>query len=827
MSIFHALFCRKKSFAYEEKNETADRTAADPENFSDYLLTMAVNWVIIGNAGFRRTDREKEEGMAAFKIKTGGSKLIRSYFLTYLIVLLIPILTASVFYYESIEIIRRDIENENSSLLRQAAEILDVRMQELEGIGTQLIHNSQITSLRNVESPLEYPNIQYFIRARDTLPEYTAYNDFLSEYFLFYNKGQLAFNDRIAYTYRDFYDLYMHNVGQLYEDWLTEMRSAPASVGGCRKYQVQYFHNGADTEKTFIAFSYSFMPFNDQDGMAVLFVDQENFLNLLSSFGLEEDEIALIESGDGLVLAATTEDEQAISDLQSRQRSGQTVSHSAWEQIRNREMLISSRLSARNGCRITIARPADRVYARIIHVLRSIAIALAVVFVLGLVFCYWFSRRNSVFLHGLALGSGNRLSGMTYSEAFRSLKDTFQDIQSANDTMTRSLAVQKPYLQATFLSQLIDGDLTSEENAVILARSIDAFQVGQPMCVVLFHFSGSNPATDTMERQFAASCKNVIGLSVQAQEQNALQLDRSEDDFVLLMMGRNMEQRIRSLVYLIRSNLPESINGMLFVYVGNTVDRLTDVVRSWDHASSMIYIQPSPAEVPVMFYKESENARAGVFFPQDLQHHLIGCMMNGDKQSVLELLSRLKEQNLKGEDIPPYMRQLFIDSLINTLLKINTLSGLPQEKKDALPDKVKALMALPVDEQLHRIDGLYTDLCRCIQQFRSGKLQMMDDITAYLKQHYMDAGLSLAMVADQFHVSESYLSYTFKEQTGTNFFSFVEAMRIEQAKKLLRQTNLKISEIAEQIGYASANSFCRAFKRSTGNSATNYRSGLD
>ena len=71
------------------------------------------------------------------------------------------------------------------------------------------------------------------------------------------------------------------------------------------------------------------------------------------------------------------------------------------------------------------------------------------------------------------------------------------------------------------------------------------------------------------------------------------------------------------------------------------------------------------------------------------------------------------------------------------------------------------------------------------------------------------------------------LEFAPRQQTGTNFFTYVENVRIDKAKELLSQTNLKISDISTQVGYASVNSFCRAFKRSTGNNATNFRNGTD
>lgn len=60
--------------------------------------------------------------------------------------------------------------------------------------------------------------------------------------------------------------------------------------------------------------------------------------------------------------------------------------------------------------------------------------------------------------------------------------------------------------------------------------------------------------------------------------------------------------------------------------------------------------------------------------------------------------------------------------------------------------------------------------------------------------HYADSDLSLTQASDRFHVSESYLPYTFKIQSGVNLISFVENLRM--TKEPLRQTSLKIGDSA-------------------------------
>ena len=62
-------------------------------------------------------------------------------------------------------------------------------------------------------------------------------------------------------------------------------------------------------------------------------------------------------------------------------------------------------------------------------------------------------------------------------------------------------------------------------------------------------------------------------------------------------------------------------------------------------------------------------------------------------------------------------------------------------------------------------------------------------------------------------MSPSALSHYFKRTTGSNISTYVEELRIERAKGLLRETNLTIAEIAGRVGYRSSSTFIEAFKR--------------
>lgn len=762
--------------------------------------------------------------------KRNGRKLLFSYLMTYLAVLVIPVAAALLCYAESTRTIQTDIENENRALLQQAVDMLDVPLKDLNAFGVQMVNSDAVASLRYVEKPLEYPNIQYFFRVQSTFPVSASTGNFLFDYFLMFNKGQLAVNDRLAYSYDDFYALYMHDPDESLEEWKAEIQSAPLSGSDCRLRRVIYENNGSPVDMTVVEFSYPFLPFANHDGKVLLLVDQKKLTDLLATFRLGAEDAAYVESSGGVILASVAEDGEIASALQRFLTSEAPKDDLVRQRINGKDMMISRSVSGETGFSVVIARSAATAYARLNKVHWIIRGSLAFSLLLGALFSYFFSRHSSALIKNLAYDSNAQLNSMSFGKAFQSLRKTFEDIQTANDTLSQTLAAQQPYLQKSFLTQLLNGDFASEENALTVAQSLSAFRPKPPYRAVLIHYSGeSTLASGNMDLQLSMNCKAVVRLAIESLENDALRMSWSESDYVLLLSGDKLEERAEKLAALIRSNLPEGVNEFVYIYVGNAVSQLTEVVRSWNNASSMIYLQPSPAEVPVQYYQESANLRPDVFYPQDIQRRLINSVMNADTQSALDILNLLRERNRQGAAMPAYIAQLLIDGLLSTLLQIKTMSGLPPEKAEKILSGVKSLMTLPVNTQLDMVSALYSDLCEAVRQLKSegGKQQIIDEISVYIQEHYMDPDLSLTSVADRFHVSESYLSFTFKAQKGSNFFSFVESLRIARAKALLRQTNLKISDIAQQVGYASANSFCRAFKRSTGDSASSYRNGAD
>jgi AraC-like DNA-binding protein len=95
----------------------------------------------------------------------------------------------------------------------------------------------------------------------------------------------------------------------------------------------------------------------------------------------------------------------------------------------------------------------------------------------------------------------------------------------------------------------------------------------------------------------------------------------------------------------------------------------------------------------------------------------------------------------------------------------------------------------------------------------------------FIREHHTD-DLSLGQVAAAVHTSIFYFCKLFRKVTGTTFTEFVSRTRVEKAKNLLLNPNLRISEIAYEVGFQSLTHFNRVFKKVSGESPTEYRGRL-
>ncbi|MFD0714537.1 response regulator [Paenibacillus sp. GCM10027626] len=127
------------------------------------------------------------------------------------------------------------------------------------------------------------------------------------------------------------------------------------------------------------------------------------------------------------------------------------------------------------------------------------------------------------------------------------------------------------------------------------------------------------------------------------------------------------------------------------------------------------------------------------------------------------------------------------------------------------------------------------DLCRSILEWVNVLIektspekqegQLLGRAKQYIRDHLHEP-MTLADVGQAIFVSRHYLSRLFRERAGTTFLEYVTELRMEEAKRLLKEPGIKIYEVAERVGYGNWKNFSRIFKERTNYGPAEYRANL-
>lgn len=166
------------------------------------------------------------------------------------------------------------------------------------------------------------------------------------------------------------------------------------------------------------------------------------------------------------------------------------------------------------------------------------------------------------------------------------------------------------------------------------------------------------------------------------------------------------------------------------------------------------------------------------------------------------------------------MVHFLLSDIRNTLLKA----------RFALPQNTSAKVIKDLDETFNQhvsfklCEDIALKLCKLFTA-QTDDSDLISTIEKYINENYADPSMGLNKISDEFQISESYFSHLFKEKKGVNFSTYLENIRLGEAARLIRETDISLNELYLSVGYNNANTFRRAFKKVYGITPSAMRDG--
>jgi two-component system, response regulator YesN len=100
------------------------------------------------------------------------------------------------------------------------------------------------------------------------------------------------------------------------------------------------------------------------------------------------------------------------------------------------------------------------------------------------------------------------------------------------------------------------------------------------------------------------------------------------------------------------------------------------------------------------------------------------------------------------------------------------------------------------------------------------------DILDYIQENYKNEGISVKNIAQLYQLSPNYVSRLFSREMGISLTEYINHIRIEHAKELLKRNDLLVYEVSGMVGYSNEFYFMKVFKRLIGKTPNAFRNDI-
>lgn len=416
---------------------------------------------------------------------------------------------------------------------------------------------------------------------------------------------------------------------------------------------------------------------------------------------------------------------------------------------------------------------------------------------------------------------------------FENLEDYFYSVIETNKSYNEQIQKSVPVMKWKLITDIILGNQTKYQELTDTFKLLDIDIHPQNYLVMLVDIDKNSPVVESGENggelhmsllssQAEALIKNITkGVAV-------LQQDNTLCILLSFETQDNYKLHTVSIAEQLKNFAASYLQSSITVAVGEIYENLCDVQKSYLSAVSALKYKGILGESSIIWANDLDVKDNSQLYEITLKISAFNQTSDVSDFSVYksrfdEILAMISKQ------VIPFNSLLQVSSIL--LAKIVTFAAdmgidvkLLNDRYDGIYSKLYSL------DTIEKINAYQSDVFNTVYTMISSKLNtnrtsntLIENITAYLNENYMNPDMSLALVAQTFYVSEQHLSKLFKQKTSTTFSNYLIELRIAHAKELLTNTSVKITEIASLVGYINIHSFIKIFKKQTGMTPLQYR----
>lgn len=749
------------------------------------------------------------------------------FVVSFLAMLLLPMLVSTVAFRHSIQIVEREIVRAHDASLNQLKHIMDGRLRSLQQLAVEIGWRDRVVTLSALKTPLDPYHRFTIYRTIADLQVYGTAAGFVDQLYLYFRYNDFILTTTGMYKPLDFYRFFHDTKSSTFAQWSALLKAA---------HSAQYVPMQRTLESGVVVDSIALLqtvPVDNQEAHSatlVLLMDESRIREAIRTLEWVEESQLLVIDGHDTVLFARNESEI---DSRVMDYAGRSTSGDIGVFVRNADSVVSSVASDINDWTYVSVLPTEIFLEGARSVRRVVLLCSLVGVVLGVVAAILLARLNYTPISELIRPIRNAVTDSSSSNEYELLRNGIETILNENRFVTERLERQKAVMRESFLRRLVRG--TTSEGFPIY-EAADAYELDlnrDRLAIAVFVIDGAHASVAERAKGLKLpSGADEIAWMIERHLRRRLDdmgvhvVDLGDVLSALLSMNSDFDCENRERVYaalLAATAMTTEMTGMRYAAaVSRAHTSLDGLPVAYEEALAAAEYRYVTGCDKVFFHSDMPIPSDVPILPEDsvtLEHQLLNCIRASDFDCARSLVAQFFREQMQISQMTVDIIRVRAFGLISTIAVAvqERLAETDYARFDTLVPLTSLVHATSIADLQEQIEAIIDTVEKDVgDPALHRKHDVVGRTCDYIERHFDDVNLSVSLIADDLGVSSTHLSRVFKEATGNGVLERIHRVRISHAKEHLRDASLSVKEISLRVGYSNDLSFIRAFKRYEG-----------
>ncbi|GGE49136.1 putative HTH-type transcriptional regulator YtdP [Pullulanibacillus camelliae] len=756
--------------------------------------------------------------------------------LSFVLILIVPLFSEGFQYWKMESILEENNNRSNIALLNQIDNVLDGQLYKAHQLAYDIGFNPNLSLLLSYKRPPNLQNNYDYINFLQDLKNYHNFDQSIDFYYIYLPRQDVVLTSTIKTTSESFFHY-------LYPDAKTGYRTWKNKITGYKKGEA--FLPSEKIVKASHLYKKGFtyiqpLPFGSPSPKGYLveilggeqigdMINNMEWANHSDTFVLNKDRLPVIKN----TFQGTQPSNKLFQELKGN--SGVTE-----KTINGKKMMVSFVKSSDSGWYVVSIVSKSFFLHKANGVKTMILVSIIVCLLIGCALSYWLAYRHYRPLREL-VGAIAKKKQQAWAKGneFQFLKEALTATWNKEERLEEVIHKHIPEIRGNYFSRLLRGvvDLTDYSNDAL--RFMNVSFLSDIFAVLIIDIDKEDPIeVEESERQWAAArltLSSVAREMARHQQHEGYSVEMDQNRIAVLVNFKrhsrtSQTDELRKMTFELKKFLQKELQLYISVGVGNIHHGMNEIRQSYREALMALDYRMIKGLNHITFYSEMETADQYYYYPIEIENQFINVVKTGDFEVADRLLDEVFHSNFDSRHISLELGQCLFFNIMSTFVKI--LNDLNVDYKQVFQDKPEPVKVLAhcssINAMYEKIKDYYRLLCYYIAENQKTRSQtLFEEIIGYIQEHYNDHFISLTTIADQFDITPQYLSSFFKKNQGDPLKVYIARLRLKRAKQLLKDDDLTLSRIAEEVGFTNDIALIRLFKKYEGVTPGKYRINME